>query len=421
MNATMERPTASHAATSAAPALSLTLPRSVLRDALGKLLSVVQTGKAALPIASCVLIEVPAAPDDAESLAGTRVASVRCSATDFDTMLTLAIAAEVTGAGRFAVPAKRLADFVASLPTAARVSVTLTGLTVSVRAGRAVYECPAMDPGEFPTAPVIDAGPGDPVPAAAFLDAISRVVKFASTQESRPIFNSVCLDAVEGVLVAVATDGYTAGRVLIGACSPGSRQTLLRRTAVPSILRMYGDAPADATLTITADEHRARIDGLAGSMTLQLVAGPYPKYRHVLTVDALHTITCDRVEMVAAVKRVALASDEVRKVVLTIGPATGLAAVGWASELTIRAASDAAGKSEDVVAIQSHDRHGGDAGDGFRIGASATYLERSLDALTDASVVIAFGTPERAFLLRNASQDATDPTLTLVMPLRIDA
>lgn len=419
MSATMERSakgTASPAPTSA-PALSLTLPRSVLREGLGKLLAVAQTTKASLPIASCVLIEVPAGDESR----GARAASVRCTATDFETMLTLAMPAEVTGAGRLAVPAKRLADFVSSLPTAARVSITVdrTGTSATVRAGRSVYECPMMDASEFPTAPVIESERVDEVPAAAFLDALSRTLRFASAQESRPTLNTVCLDARDGALIAFATDGYTAARVPVSPCAPGARQTLLRRLAVPSIIRMFSGAAPDETLTITADEHRARIEGAAGSMVLQLVAGPYPTYRPLLSVEAVHTITCDRVELAAAVKRVALASNEVRQVILTVGPATGLAAGTGASELSARAASDGAGAAEDVVAVEAHERADGGVPVEFRIGASATYLERALDSLTDASVAIRFATPERAFLLHNASQDATDPTLTLVMPLRI--
>jgi DNA polymerase-3 subunit beta len=402
------------------PTFTITVPRSVLREALGKLLSVIPTAKVSIPVLACVLIDVP---DTIEALAARlddkapRPERVRLTGTNLDAIVSLAVPMEVTGAGRVALPAKRLADFAASLPDGASITITVSGLTAKVRSGRSTLALSGMDPAEFPTLPEIARARTVAIVKGAFLDATTRAVRFASKQESRPILNSVRL-AVEGALLtAVATDGYSLARFPIGDAGPNAptAEALLPNMTVPSFARLFADVPDDVTLDFAADHHRARLTAGGVSIQFRLIEGPYPNYNQVIPRDVRHTIVCEREALSRAIKRVALASGDQRQVQMTIGPAAGTGA----PELRLCASSESGGTADDVVAVERHDRAESETADSLTIGGNATYLTTALDSLRGERVTITLTTPERPFLFHVTDQAVTDLTLTLVMPQRI--
>jgi DNA polymerase-3 subunit beta len=396
------------ASTTPAP-FSLTVPRSVLREALGKLTALITAGKPSMPVLTCVRIDVVEAP-----LGG--FASAVLFATDLDDAISLTIPVVATGKGRIAVPAKRLQEIVTNLPAASTVTLAVTGRTVKVTAGRSMFTLVGMDAAEFPAfTEIVSPGPIT-LPAGALLSALSRAVKLASTAEPRPIWNTVCLEVVDGALIAAATDGQMLGRVFVGLAAdyPAGRQVLVRRTTIPTLLRLFGDLAPDAALTFTADEHQAQLVAGPAPTTIRfrLMDGPFPHYARFLAQPVVtHRIVCERDALTAAIKRVAVvATDPAQRVALTL-------TADGARELWLRASTADAGTGEDLVVLEEHSLPSDALSDAdLRVVFQAPHLVSILDAIGGERVALTFNTATTPVLCRDA--DSTDPmSVTLLMPL----
>jgi DNA polymerase-3 subunit beta len=401
MEATMER---AQPASLNPLAFSLEVPRSVLREALGKLTALIPSGKPTLPILACLRLDVvPAAPGGH--------ASAVLFATDIDAAVSLTIPVVAVGQGRAAIPARRLMEIVSNLPTAALIKLAIDGRRVRITAGRTAFDVLGMDPDEFPEPPAIRGATPATIPAAAFVSAISRVAPLASAEVSRPIWNSVCLEVVEGRLVAVAVDGVTLGRIGVGPVGEYQPdvQSLLPRTTVSTIARLFGDLAADATLAVTASPHHVTFATARASIVTRLIEGPFPPYTQLLKQpDTARRVVCDRNALIQAVKRVAVvATDPAQRVECSVSVETP-------GELWIRATSTDAGSGEDLVPLETP----ADA-DGLPIAVTmqSARLLAGLEALRGERVVLSINTARTPVVLRDADATADDPTVVVVMPL----
>lgn len=389
---------------------SVTAARSALREALTKLVALVPNGKPSIPIVACLRLEVSETVDELiarDSASRIKYASLQC--TDLDAWLTLSVAVQATGSGCAAIPARRLAEILGALPAAAVVTIAVDGTRATISAGRAVFEVAGMDPAEFPVIPGVEAAPFE-VGASAFVSAISRVVRAASKEESRPAWNAVCLEVLDGTLVAVATDGRMVARAEVGAVSGSGMRRSLPSGAVAPLARLFGGLPAEAVIQITADDYRARFVCGAVSATTRLIDMAFPAYKAVVAQPkVVRRFICERELLADAVRRVASAvSSQTPRVVFALA--------ADARELTLSSQSDQAGTATDVVELESRDAPDGVDG-AFRIAAQPAPLLAALDAFDCERIEVTIASDRKPIAFRNAKRAASDLTVAVVSPI----
>lgn len=396
MTATLAPETLAPSRAPAAPVI--TIARTALRTALTKLLTVADTSARALPVAQHIRLDA-------------RDGSITLSATNFEAWVRLSLSCELDGEGVALLPAKMLAEIVANLPASGALTIRLDVGRTIITAGRSRFEIAGLAPDEFPNLPAVESQARVVVRAAPFLDACARVLPHTSDAESRPALQGVSVESEDGALLVVGCEGSSLARLSGGAIvgqSPatGMGSCLIHRAGIPILSRVFGDLADDATVTIAADASRLQIetDGIAAQV--RLVDHPFPAYRQLISQGAArHVVVCDRAELAAALRRVGIATDEHRRLEITLD-----------GDIAIRGTRDI-GTASDAVAAESHTRPADDAS--LRFGMNASLIGKALTTLTGERVELSAEAPERAVFLRDADQSATDPTLLLVMPLRL--
>lgn len=372
---------------------TLSISRDALRKALTGVAGVIDPGKKAIPVARHVLLRA-------------HENTLTLTATNFDAFVQIAVSCEASGSASALVPAQRLAEIVANLPPAL-VTIEL-GTRTRVVAGKSRFELTGLDPDEMPSFPAIR-GTGGTVKASAFLNALTRCAPMASDAESRPILNSVCLEMDAGELIAVATEGHGLARVSVGKSSVALEQFLVHRVDVPTLVKLFGGRDGD--LSVSVEENRAwfSMDGIVAGV--RLVSGPFANWRQVVAMKAKHTVVCDRIALVAAIRRVSLASAA--ELSETSGKKLPVNRIRFSlgDTLTLSATSEE-GTAADEIALDSCVSQAP-----LEIEFNATLLTHALGALASNDVRLSFQSPSHAVHITNP--DASDSTLALAMPLRI--
>jgi DNA polymerase-3 subunit beta len=355
--------------------------------------------KTTIPILNGVRIEV-------EGGALAAPGTVRLEATDLETRVTTTLDAQVIGGGVAVLPLERLRASVASLPGAAYVELTVDARRAVLTSNRSRFDIPLLDVSEWPKVdrftPTLEARLG-----RAFLDALPRVTTHASTAQSRPTLNAVLLEAADDGLYLVATDGTSMQRERLAATSDFAAQCLIHRTAVPAIVKLFGDLADDATLTLRASEDRLELATAESTLLLRLVEGPYPPYRFILTKPVASSVIVNRDLLVAAIKRVQPYGD------------LGRIWLSWAEvEVTITGEGDA-GRAVASEAV----RYGGamPSGDLAHIAFTADNILAPLATtpVDDAGeVVVQISGARMPVYVRAASQPEA-PTVAVAMPLNV--
>lgn len=388
--------------------VTLTIARQALRTALGRLSLAVGSGAKALPVTHHVKVDV--APG-----------ALTLTATDFEAFVHVTVPCDANGTALALLPAKRLAEIVANLPPVGAVLLSITGQRAVLTAGRARFEIGGMHPDEFPLTPTVDAAERVTVNATAFLEALERVVAHASTADARQYLNVVRLAAstdgpTHGLRLAAFEGHHIAWLTVDASGGQWVAPCSLHRTSVPALARLFSARTDETTLTLGADDGRLVVESSDARATVRLVDLGFPDYAPAIAeLVPTRTVVCDRLLLAAAIRRVALVTDEARRVTITLG-----------DELVVSAADAALGAGDDVVAIEEQRGETGDEASrearAFAINASAALT--SLDTFTDAHITLAYSGASKPILLRPADAapvtDAnTDPALVLIQPLRV--
>lgn len=376
--------------------VTLTIARQALRTALARLSTSVGSGTRALPVTQHVRLH--AAPG-----------RLTLTATDFESWAQVSVPCDATDAVTALLPAKRLAEIVGALPPVGAVTLALAGGRAVLTAGRARFELVGLAVDEFPNDIAIAKPERTTVNAAAFLDTLARVAAHASAQESRPALNAVLLEpddataAGSGGMCLVATTGHHLARLPLATTGDPLPTCSVHRLAAPVLAREFSGLSAETTLSLCVDGSHLLVEGGDATAIVRLVEDPYPTYRPIITVTPRRVAVCDGPTLSAAIRRVALVTDDTRRVEFDLG-----------DEITVRAVGADVGNAADVVAI---DEERGEGREPVTFALNASYVLTALDTLATPSVAITVDKPERAILLHPAAD--AGPALTLVMPLRV--
>lgn len=368
--------------------MKFTISRDSFLKALQQVIGVVER-KQTLPILSNVLIK---AEEGKLYLTGT----------DLEVEIVSQVAADqISSPGGITVPGRKLLDITRSLNEGQTLQFELKAGKALLSCGKSRFTLTTLPANEFPN--VDDAGSklSFSIPQAELKVLIDDASFAMAQQDVRYYLNGMLLEAADGKLRTVATDGHRLAmstRELAGVNSTEKVQVILPRKGVMELSRLLDADGPEAEVSIGANHFRILTGGC--HFTTKLVDGNYPDYERVLPRGGNNILEGEREVLKQAFNRAAILSNEkYRGVRLQLSD----------SQLKLIASNPEQEQAEEELGVSY-------SGDSFEVGFNVSYI---LDVLNVLSGKLARFTLSDA----NSSALVEDPSnpnaCYVIMPMRL--
>ncbi len=347
------------------------------------------------------------------------------TATDLDVTLTTSCSADTESPGGVALQARKLLDIVRNLPDAEIHFKADDSNRVSLTCDRSRFRLSGLARENFPETPKSIAT-GLKCSSGLFRDFVQRTI-FATTQEeSRYALAGVQFEVIPatGKIRMVATDGHrlalietekretddSTGRPDIaegrvddrpdGGGSSEGINLLIPKKALAELIKLGDDADDD--IEMAKDENHIYFRVGKRHLSSRILAGQFPNYEMVLPKDNPRVALVSAEAFAAAVRRVAIVSDERSHAVrLQVSPSR--------FDLSSMRAEEGEQAEEDVLVKYE--------GDEFDIGFNSNYLLDFFSVVTSGEIRMEFKDSRGPVLVRPL-EDRYDYRY-VVMPLRL--
>lgn len=368
---------------------------SVSPSALSAALSLVSRAvspRSTLPVLSNVLLE-------------TSDNGLRVTATNLDLTIAATVPAEVELDGRITVPARLLAEYVASLAEA-RCTLELDPATQVLRLSCGVHRTNlhGIDAVEFPPLPTHDAGATIELDAAVFANAVTQTAMAASGDEASPVLTGVLFHVDGSQLKLAATDRHrlavkTLDVTVIGE-KPFSGSVIVPSRHLSEVARAVN--PTRPTVAISFSEQRNQVFFSLKDVEIssRLIEGNYPNYAQVIPSESATTVRLPTASLLREAKTASvLARDAANPVRLRVGDNT----------LTLVAQTAEVGDDEAPLSANVN-------GDDVQIAFNARYMLDALSVLDSDEVQLSFNGSLQPGVIRPSGRD---DYLCIIMPVRV--
>jgi len=364
--------------------------RQIARDALLKPLQAVSgivERRHTLPILANVLLE-------------QKDGGLHVTATDLEMQITAV--ADIPGKDGQAttVAARKLQDLLRALPDGSVLNVEATGNKMTVRAGRSRFNLQTMAAGDYPRISLGTEQLQTLSLPQKDLRALFALAEFAMAQQDiRYYLNGMLLVVDQASLQAVATDGHRLSWASLAV--PGSytrQEVILPRKTVLELGKLLADSEEPVTLDILANQVRFRFGNV--ELVSKVVDGKFPDYNRVIPSGYTKLLELDRLELLSALQRAAILSNEKFR---------GVRVVLSDGELKIICTNAEQEEAEEVLEVPYK-------GESLDIGFNITYLLDVLQNLDSERVRLGFGDANSSALV---SMPDRDDYKYVVMPMRI--
>lgn len=328
------------------------------------------------------------------------------SITATDQMISSTMTLQVSGSedGRIAIPAKRLSDTIRSLPVSDAIfTIDVQSNKIRIVTPNGEYVLTGESAKEYPLVPPFKGTGGVVLESAVLRKLIHRTSFAVSIDELRPAMMGMLLQAAGSEIRAVATDGHRLSRFVYTSKEPVK---LSRDIIVPAkAMGILFKALETGSCTMSTSDTHVRFEFDQTILVSRLIEETYPNYESVIPADNTRVLTINRDDFIGSIRRVSLyANASTHQVRLDIG----------ANAVKVSAQDvDFGGEAfETLPCLYSAEP--------LEIGFNANYLVDILSHLDGDQVLLRFSTPTRAGIVVPAETPATEESLMLIMPVRIN-
>src|SRR3989440_10723669 len=274
--------------------------KQVARDALLKPLQAVAgivERRHTLPILANVLLE-------------QKDGRLHVTATDLEMQITAV--AELAGKEGQAttVGARKLQELLRALPDDAMINVDAVGSRMTVRAGRSRFNLQTLAAADYPRISLGQEQLQTLSLPQKDLRALIKLAEFAMAQQDiRYYLNGMLLVIDKDSLQAVATDGHRLSYASLSV--PGSytrQEVILPRKTVLEVGKLLEESDDELTIDLLANQVRFRFANI--ELVSKVVDGKFPDYNRVIPTGHSKQIGLSRTELLQALQRAAILSNE---------------------------------------------------------------------------------------------------------------
>ena len=151
------------------------------------------------------------------------------------------------------------------------------------------------------------------IPADVLSKLISRTIFAISTEDSKYTLSGALLLLKPGSITMVATDGHRLAHVEKAEGLEDVTEeikVLVPKKAMAELVRMIAESADTERIGFSRDDNHLFFDMGKRLLISRMLTGQFPNYEAVLPRNNDRIITIDREEITAAIKRVAILSDE---------------------------------------------------------------------------------------------------------------
>jgi DNA polymerase-3 subunit beta len=326
------------------------------------------------------------------------------AATDLEIGLKSVCPSKTTVLGTITLPAKRLYEIVKALPDKEIKFKRGEANWVTLTCGSSRFRIAGLPQEDFPALP--EAKPTVvKIPSEVLAKLIARTIFAISTEDSKYTLSGALLLLKPGSITMVATDGHRLAHVE----KPEEMEditeeikVLIPKKAMGELVRMVSESVDTEQIGFSRDDTHLFFDMGKRLLISRMLTGQFPNYEAVLPRNNDRTITVGRDDIAAAIKRVAILSDErSRTVKLALG----------SGSLEITASHSDLGEAHETLEVDYNKED-------LQVGFNYQYLLDFLTTADEPEVSLEFKDSESAAQLR--SQPSTDYNYRyVVMPMRI--
>jgi len=364
--------------------------KQVSRDALLKPLQAVSgivERRQTLPILANVLLE-------------QKDGRLFVTATDLEMQITAN--SELAGKQNQAVTvgARKLQDLLRALPEDSLLNVDTAAGKMTVRAGRSRFNLQTLPAADYPRIGLSQEQQQTIALPQRDFRGLLKLAEFAMAQQDiRYYLNGMLLVIDKGSLQAVATDGHRLSYASITVAGSYSRQeVILPRKTVLELGKLLEDSDAELTIDLLTNQVRFRFSNI--ELVSKVVDGKFPDYNRVIPSGHPKQIELSRAELLQALQRAAILSNEKFR---------GVRLVLATDQLKIICTNSEQEEAEEELEVQYK-------GEPLDIGFNITYLLDVLHNLDTEQVVLSLGDANSSALI--TMSDRSDYKY-VVMPMRI--
>lgn len=354
--------------------MRISVTAGVFRDALNRARQIIPSTPALLAY-SGVLLQT------------TGDESLRLTASDGDSTMTVSVAADVASPGQVLASPRPLLGLLASLPGQARISIEIAGNGDLVVAGEGInpYSFRPLS-ATFPV-PTIPA-PGVRPERLSSLAGALLLVRAAAGRDT-PVVQMV---SDGDLLVLHATDGFRLARVALAGAGFGTFSGVLSLQVVDRVARMN---PSEVTVDLKARTLAFR--GESAIVTTRMLATPFPAVETVLLNAPAAVTSCAAADVAASLARLSAIAEQ------------GTVSLEFSgSELHLRASAAEVGAGHEVVALRTP------VPSTFQLQLRAPYLADAVAAFGEGDASLAYSGSLQPLFLSGGEL----PVTHVVMPVR---
>ncbi len=325
---------------------------------------------------------------------------VELAATDMELSLRVPLEATVEEPGAVVLPrlaadiVRTMADGPISLEHRANEGV------VGVAGGGSSFALNCLQAHDFPELPA-DEGSGLSIPADLLVEAIDRVARAASRDETRPVLTGVLVRLGPDGITLVATDSYRLAvrQTPLDPAPAEAVEAIVPARALVEVARLVGVMKVDA-VEVVLSETQALFRIGETRLTSRVIDGQFPDHRQLVPDTFEHDVAFDRAELLAVLTRIGVLAQRNTPVRLAFAAGT----------VTISATSDQVGEGHESLPVAF-------SGDGLEMGFNVEFLRAGVESIGGDEVRLGLISPLRPGLLRGSEDDYR----YLLMPIRLNA
>ena len=325
---------------------------------------------------------------------------------DMETRLTTNIEVQnVEGSGKFALDVKRTISSLKELPdTALTFEINDETLAVKVTYVNGFYDAVALNGDEYPEKAV---GANEvqqfALPAASIASGIGHTLFAVGNDDMHPQFTGIYWDIKPDMIVYVASDSHKLVRYRQTNVKPDFERSFILPAKPAGILASIIDSGSEEDVKITVDESSATFENADYQLSCRFINGRYPNYNSVIPEDNPYTMAANRLDLLNAVRRVAVFANVGGLVRLDLRP----------TEVVLTSQDvDHSTAAEETIACEYN-------GEPMNIGFKSADVIDVVNNIDSEGVYLKLLDPARAGVFVPSEQKAGEDLIVLQMPMMI--